>query len=134
RLHGWRLEEWRATCALARLFDSSGDERAAEEWAAATRLLDQLAASLPEGTERQRFLEQAAAHEGMPRTRREPARPAGLTAREHEVLTLIASGLSNSEIAARLVIERRTVETHVAHIFRKAEVATRPQAIRWALE
>ncbi|MPZ97976.1 MAG: tetratricopeptide repeat protein [Dehalococcoidia bacterium] len=135
RQYGWRAEEWRATCALARLLDTAGDDRATEEWAAAAQRLDLLAASLPEGgAARQQFLERAAAQEGLPRRQRESSRPAGLTAREHEVLTLIASGLSNAEIAARLVIERRTVETHVAHIFRKTDVATRHQAIRWALE
>lgn len=55
-------------------------------------------------------------------------RPAGLTEREVEVLRLVAVGLSNDEIARRLVVSPRTVHTHVRTIFQKLGVSTRTAA------
>jgi DNA-binding NarL/FixJ family response regulator len=52
------------------------------------------------------------------------ANPAGLTGRELEVLAYLASGLSNSAIAARLTLSSRTVDNHVSAIFRKLRVQT----------
>jgi ATP/maltotriose-dependent transcriptional regulator MalT len=54
--------------------------------------------------------------------------PAGLTKRELEVLGLVAAGLRNTEIAARLFLADRTVEHHVSAILRKLGVQTRTQA------
>jgi DNA-binding NarL/FixJ family response regulator len=52
-----------------------------------------------------------------------------LTEREREVLVLIAQGISNKEIAERLVISAKTVSNHITNIFSKLQVADRAQAI-----
>jgi DNA-binding CsgD family transcriptional regulator len=68
---------------------------------------------------------------GHPATRR-PARPAGLTGREIEVLQLLARGLSNKEIADRLVISRKTASHHVEHIYAKTGTTNRALASLFA--
>jgi DNA-binding NarL/FixJ family response regulator len=65
-----------------------------------------------------------------------PAAPApdGLTAREVEVLRLIARGLSNGEISRSLSVSEATVKTHVNNIFSKAGLRDRAQAVRYAFD
>jgi DNA-binding CsgD family transcriptional regulator len=81
------------------------------------------------GAEFDAALEAVAA--GHPATRR-PARAAGLTSREVEVLRLLARGLSNKEIAERLVISRKTASHHVEHIYAKTGTANRALASLFA--
>jgi two-component system response regulator NreC len=57
-----------------------------------------------------------------------------LTDREQEILTLIAKGYSNKEIAERLVLSVKTVETHKAKIMEKLQLKTRPELVRYALK
>jgi DNA-binding NarL/FixJ family response regulator len=68
-----------------------------------------------------------------PRTTAEEAFP-NLTEREHEILTLIAEGYTNTAIASRLYLSPKTVRNYVSSIFTKLEVANRPQAIVRARE
>ncbi len=54
------------------------------------------------------------------------------TAREREILELVAQGLNNAEIAARLKISDKTVRNHISIIFSKLEVASRARAVALA--
>jgi non-specific serine/threonine protein kinase len=59
------------------------------------------------------------------------ATAAPLTSREREIAALVAEGLSNREIAARLGISKRTVDAHIEHIFGKLGVSSRVQLATW---
>ena len=60
--------------------------------------------------------------------------PGGLTRRERQVIALIGQGKSNGEIAAELVLSKRTVETHVSHILSRLGLSSRGQVMRWAID
>lgn len=80
----------------------------------------------------QRRLVDALALGTQPSRRRRADLPDGLTQREAEVLTLIASGRSNAEIARELFISEATVKTHINNLFSKAGVRDRAQAVTYA--
>jgi predicted ATPase/DNA-binding CsgD family transcriptional regulator len=63
-----------------------------------------------------------------------PRYPDGLTAREVEVLRLLAQGLTDAQIAEQLIISPRTVNTHLTSIYGKIQVSTRSAATRYAIE
>jgi len=63
-----------------------------------------------------------------------PPYPDGLTAREVEVLRVVAQGLTNEQVAERLVISPRTVDTHLTSIYSKIGVSSRTAATRYAIE
>ena len=66
------------------------------------------------------------------RVPKEDRLPDGLTAREAEVLALIAQGRSNAEIADQLVVSETTVKSHINHLFAKTGVRDRAQAVTYA--
>ena len=76
---------------------------------------------------------EAAGHR-RPRRREALAGPAALTAREVEVLVLLARGLSNKQIAERLVITPKTAGNHVEHIYAKIDASSRAAAAMFAVQ
>ena len=118
------LRRWRAVDArhesasvrllLARAYEMLGDgDSAAREYAAANATLERLGAPA----------------RGLP-----PTIPGGLTAREAEVLALVAAGKSNREVAAALVVSEKTIARHLANIFAKLGVSSRTAATAFAFE
>jgi HD-GYP domain-containing protein (c-di-GMP phosphodiesterase class II) len=67
------------------------------------------------------------------RVRRRAGLPSGLTAREAEVLVRLGQGRSNPEIAAELHVSRKTISSHVEHIYAKLGVKTRTEAALFAM-
>ena len=109
-----------------RLRDSLGQERA-ERCAASGAALDlreAAAYALHQIGEASHALEIAGRRGG----------PAGLTAREAQVLLLIAEGASTREISERLFISAKTADNHIQHIYIKLAVTNRAAATRWALD
>ena len=63
-----------------------------------------------------------------------PTYPAGLTAREAEVLRLLAGGLTDVQVAKKLVLSPRTIHAHISSIYSKLGVTSRSAATRYAIE
>jgi DNA-binding CsgD family transcriptional regulator/tetratricopeptide (TPR) repeat protein len=111
---------------------STGDQAAAVQ---ALRTFDEWGAVRAAEHVRSRMREQG--FSGIPRgpQRATQAHPAGLTPRQAEVLTLLAEGLSNPEIARRLTLSPKTVDHHVSAVLGRLGVSNRAQAaaasLRW---
>ena len=73
-------------------------------------------------------------HEQPPPSSSLPEHPAGLTPREVEVLVLVATGMTNAQVAHRLFLSPRTVQRHLSSVYHKLGVSSRTAATRFALE
>lgn len=60
--------------------------------------------------------------------------PASLSGRELEILDLVATGLTNSEVAEHLAISKRTVDNHMSNILTKTRTENRVELVRWGLQ
>jgi DNA-binding NarL/FixJ family response regulator len=81
------------------------------------------------------IIEDAGSASTSARDRVSPAAyPAGLTAREVEVLRLVAQGLTDAQVAEQLILSRRTVSTHLTSIYGKLQITSRSAATRFAIE
>jgi len=130
---------WRICATTGNLYQAQRRNAEAErEFATAWSLIEELASTIQDEPLRDNFLRQAVIM--LPHTR--PLSPAhsvrqafgGLTAREREVAVLIAQGKSNQEIADRLIVTKRTVETHIGNIMFKLGRTSRTQIAVWAVE
>lgn len=125
----WKERGCRYEAALV-LAGSSGDADALRE---ALHILHDLGARRAAAIVARRL--RALGERGVPRGPRPVtvANPVGLTERELQVLALLAGGLSNTEIATRLIVSARTVDHHVASILRKLGAPKRAEAISAAI-
>jgi DNA-binding CsgD family transcriptional regulator len=125
-LQAWRELDWpyeaaRTQVLLGRALRALGDEESATaELETAARSLAALGAA-PAATDVRRLLAP-------------DALPGGLSAREAEVLRLVASGRSNPEIAATLFLSEKTVARHLSNIFTKLDVSSRTAAAAYAFD
>jgi DNA-binding NarL/FixJ family response regulator len=115
-----------AAYRLALAYAENGDRAGAEQWAHAAR-------DRAEGTGAGRVGQRAAKHmkaPGLPARRVQTGALLGIrmTERESQVLELLAQGLSNREIAARLFISTKTASVHVSNILRKTGASSRTEA------
>jgi DNA-binding CsgD family transcriptional regulator len=118
---GASYEVARCRVLIGRADQLLGDvESARTELAEAGRLFSELGAA-PAAAEVSRLMQPAAT-------------PGGLTAREVEVLRLVASGRSNTEIATELFLSEKTVARHLSNIFGKIDVSSRTAAAAFAFE
>jgi DNA-binding CsgD family transcriptional regulator len=133
--HGHLSLLWRLHADLARALLAAGErDRAREHASAALAVVEGLSANVPEDL-RASFVEGAAGQLPAPLRRRTTRDHIdALTAREAEIATLIARGLTNREIADDLVLSVRTVETHVANAMAKMGFSNRSQLAAWAVE
>jgi DNA-binding NarL/FixJ family response regulator len=110
---------------LGQALQATGDdEGAAAAFSAAEVQFEQIGASLDARLTR----------DSQTTARTPNAYPAGLTAREVEVLQLIAAGHANKEIAAQLFLSEKTVSRHLSNIFTKIGVSSRAAATAFAFE
>jgi DNA-binding NarL/FixJ family response regulator len=112
----------------AAVLAGSGDPEAGRE---AVELFTAIGSELAADRARQ-ILRATGAHvPGRARTRRTTREhPAGLTAREVEVLELLTEGLTNAQIASRLFLSPRTVDHHVSSVLTKLDASSRAEAVR----
>jgi predicted ATPase/DNA-binding CsgD family transcriptional regulator len=134
-----RPMHWRVCIALGSLYQAQGRNTEAEQaFATARALIEELAATIADEPLRDNFLQRATAMlpYSRPPSLKQAAKQAfgGLTAREREVVALIAQGKSNREIADVLVLSERTIETHVSNIKFKLSFTSRIRIASWAIE
>jgi DNA-binding CsgD family transcriptional regulator/tetratricopeptide (TPR) repeat protein len=130
---------WQIHRALGRQYRHIKQEELAQRnFLSARQGIESLAKTIDDGSQREQFLRAALAT--LPREKsastNRVAKEAfgGLTEREREVVSLIAQGKSNREIADSLVVTKRTIETHISNILYKLNLTSRAQIVVWAVE
>jgi predicted ATPase/DNA-binding CsgD family transcriptional regulator len=137
RLQGYLPLSWQIDRSLGRVYRRLRRlNEAREAFAAARQDIAYLAANIDDVRLREQFERAALAslpREKPPTARQVTARQfSGLTERERDVVVQIGQGKSNAEIAATLVVTRRTVETYVSQILSKLGLKSRAQIALWA--
>jgi DNA-binding CsgD family transcriptional regulator len=130
---------WRIQRSLGQVYHLLKREDAAQrEWRAAREIIMKLAGTIDELSLREHFI-QAALQTLPPEKSLTPRRAEaetcdGLTEREIEVLRCVAQGLTDAQVAERLVISPRTVHSHLNSIYSKLGISSRSAATRYAIE
>src|SRR5262249_55533149 len=114
--------------AVAQARATLGEQAFRTAWAAGRGMSPQQALATREGPEGATSMPQ------LPPATQSPTYPAGLTAREVEVLRLLARGWTDAQIAEHLVISPRTVNPHTTSLYSKLNVSSRAAATRFAIE
>lgn len=122
------LHAWRVTPALAVEAIGSGVAGVLSKTLSAEELID----AIERIAEGETVVSEFPFHPGD--ARRPAPRPDGLTARETELLVLVAEGLSNAEIAAAMYLAESSVKTYLKRIYRKLGLTNRSQAAMAAVE
>src|SRR6266568_2999173 len=130
---------WRIHRSLGQVYHLLKREDSAQhEWRAAREIIAKLAGTIDETALREHFVQ--AALQSFPSARPLPSRRIaaekcdGLTEREIEVLRCVAQGLTDAQVAERLVISPRTVHSHLNSIYSKLGISSRSAATRYAFE
>ena len=139
-MHGARL--WGAAEALLEKIEAVytyvPDRALYRRQVAARSLIDEAAWETAWGEGRtmatEQAIEYALNHSATPETAALETNPAGLSAREAEVLHLVATELTNAEVAEKLFLSSRTVDWHLSSIYRKLGLHSRTEATRFAAE
>jgi ATP/maltotriose-dependent transcriptional regulator MalT len=116
--------------AVEALRSQLGEQAFAAAWAQGRTLSPEQALA----TQEQVALPTPGERSSSPTPASPPSSPDRLTAREVEVLRVVAQGLTNEQVAERLVISPRTVDTHLTSIYGKIGVSSRGAATRYAIE
>jgi HD-GYP domain-containing protein (c-di-GMP phosphodiesterase class II) len=133
RLSGAHLGEAQRIIAAADCYQAMTSDRPHRDALSSEHAAAELRAMATAGALDGEAVERVLAAAGHRRAARPPS-PAGLTAREVEVLRLVALGLTTRAIADRLVITSKTADHHVQHIYTKIGVSTRGAAALFAIE
>ena len=132
-LHGTQISRAARVLAAADAYRSMREPRPYREALGADEAAAELRADAKAGRMDGEAVEAVLGAAGHRVARRRDG-PAGLTAREVEVLRLAARGLSNKDIASRLVISPKTVANHIEHIYAKIGVSSRAMASYYAMQ
>ena len=133
RLSAAHLDARQRVVAAADCYQAMVSDRPHRAAMSTSEAADELRASAKAGRLDGEAVERVLAAAGHRRAARPPL-PAGLTAREAEVLRLVALGMTTREVSQRLVISPKTADHHIQHIYTKIGVSTRGAATLFAIE
>jgi DNA-binding NarL/FixJ family response regulator len=130
---------WRIHLALAETYQAASQaEQAAEAFNTARAQIETLASAIDDEALAENFRRRATAliPPAQPLTPRQATKQefGGLTRRERQVAAVVAQGLSNQEIADKLVVSVKTVEAHITRILSKLGFSSRAQIAAWAVD
>ncbi|HYA99627.1 MAG TPA: AAA family ATPase [Ktedonobacteraceae bacterium] len=130
---------WRIHRSLGQVYHLlKREDEAQQEWRSAREIIAKLADTIDDAALREHFLQAALrtlpSEKSLSSRQTLPEKYDGLTEREIEVLRAVAQGLTDTQVAERLVISPRTVHSHLNSIYSKLGISSRSAATRYAIE